>query len=363
MPLAGLGGRAVHHPRLAAVGVRRRGLRVRLLGRGPRRPGGLGGPVRRLLERRPDHHRQLPGGRRGQVGPDVRPGPAAAPRLRGPGPRALLGPHRAVPDPVRPRQPAGDRADHRGPVLPPAARPRSRGPSAQPLVVFTPKSLLRARQARSPIAAFTSGLVRRGARRSRAPATTRFDPDGGRAGSCSAPARWPSTPWPAATRWATAGRPAWRWSGSSSSTRGPRRPSRPSSTATRTPSEVVWLQEEPENMGAWNFVHGRLHRLLRDTHTPPPREPGRVGQPGHGQRRPAPARAGGPAGPRRSAEPAAAGEARPELGRGQARKSWARAIHISVDRRSDSTSTRSSIPWNMAPYSSKPMARLCRPNP
>jgi 2-oxoglutarate decarboxylase len=31
--------------------------------------------------------------------------------------------------------------------------------------------------------------------------------------------------------------------------------------------EVVWLQEEPENMGAWNFVHGRLHKLLRDSHT------------------------------------------------------------------------------------------------
>ena len=29
-------------------------------------------------------------------------------------------------------------------------------------------------------------------------------------------------------------------------------------------SEVIWLQEEPENMGAWSFVHGRLHRLLRD---------------------------------------------------------------------------------------------------
>ena len=28
--------------------------------------------------------------------------------------------------------------------------------------------------------------------------------------------------------------------------------------------EVVWVQEEPENMGAWTFVHGRLHRLLRD---------------------------------------------------------------------------------------------------
>jgi 2-oxoglutarate dehydrogenase E1 component len=29
-------------------------------------------------------------------------------------------------------------------------------------------------------------------------------------------------------------------------------------------SEVVWVQEEPENMGAWSYVHGRLHRLLRD---------------------------------------------------------------------------------------------------
>jgi 2-oxoglutarate dehydrogenase complex dehydrogenase (E1) component-like enzyme len=28
--------------------------------------------------------------------------------------------------------------------------------------------------------------------------------------------------------------------------------------------EVFWLQEEPENMGAWSFVHSRLHRLLRD---------------------------------------------------------------------------------------------------
>ncbi|HLG68769.1 MAG TPA: multifunctional oxoglutarate decarboxylase/oxoglutarate dehydrogenase thiamine pyrophosphate-binding subunit/dihydrolipoyllysine-residue succinyltransferase subunit [Acidimicrobiales bacterium] len=29
-------------------------------------------------------------------------------------------------------------------------------------------------------------------------------------------------------------------------------------------AEVVWLQEEPENMGAWSFVHARLHRTLRD---------------------------------------------------------------------------------------------------
>jgi 2-oxoglutarate dehydrogenase E1 component len=29
-------------------------------------------------------------------------------------------------------------------------------------------------------------------------------------------------------------------------------------------SEVIWLQEEPENMGAWSFVHARLHKVLRD---------------------------------------------------------------------------------------------------
>ncbi len=27
--------------------------------------------------------------------------------------------------------------------------------------------------------------------------------------------------------------------------------------------ELVWLQDEPENMGAWNYVHGKLHAVLR----------------------------------------------------------------------------------------------------
>ncbi len=35
----------------------------------------------------------------------------------------------------------------------------------------------------------------------------------------------------------------------------------------RAAHEVVWVQEEPENMGAWSFAHGRLHRLLRDRFT------------------------------------------------------------------------------------------------
>jgi len=32
-------------------------------------------------------------------------------------------------------------------------------------------------------------------------------------------------------------------------------------------TDVCWLQEEPENMGPWPFVHHQLHRVLRDSHT------------------------------------------------------------------------------------------------
>jgi 2-oxoglutarate decarboxylase len=30
-------------------------------------------------------------------------------------------------------------------------------------------------------------------------------------------------------------------------------------------ADVVWVQEEPENQGAWPFAHGRLHRILRES--------------------------------------------------------------------------------------------------
>jgi multifunctional 2-oxoglutarate metabolism enzyme len=29
-------------------------------------------------------------------------------------------------------------------------------------------------------------------------------------------------------------------------------------------TEIVWLQEEPENMGGWNFVKGRLYERFGD---------------------------------------------------------------------------------------------------
>ena len=31
-------------------------------------------------------------------------------------------------------------------------------------------------------------------------------------------------------------------------------------------SEICWLQEEPENMGPWNFIKGNLFRAHEDTH-------------------------------------------------------------------------------------------------
>jgi len=138
------------------------------------------------------------------------------------------------------------------------------GSERRPLVVFTPKSLLRSRQARSPIAAFTSGSFAE-VLDDPAAADDEFDPDAvSRVVLCTGKVAYDALghrdtlgeagrgvvvvrveqlyPWPETT---VAG------------------------VLDRYPNarEVVWLQEEPENMGAWSFVHSRLHRLLRDTHT------------------------------------------------------------------------------------------------
>jgi 2-oxoglutarate dehydrogenase E1 component len=143
-------------------------------------------------------------------------------------------------------------------------RSQVRTPVRRPLVVFTPKSLLRARQARSPIEAFTSGSF---AEVLDDPANGRdgFDPDkvtrvvlctgkvaydalgrrderGAEASNVAIVRVEQLYPWPAHNITEVLER-------------------YPSAT------EVVWLQEEPENMGAWNFVHGKLHKVLRNSHT------------------------------------------------------------------------------------------------
>jgi len=156
-------------------------------------------------------------------------------------------------------------------------RSQVRGTGRQPLVVFTPKSLLRARQSRSNLDELTVGsfaevvddpsAAGEGPRPIDAAAVRRvllcsgkvaFDamarrdallggneslPDAGLDPASVAVVRVEQLyPWPEEALAAVLG----RYPGA---------------------EQVVWVQEEPENMGAWSFAHGRLHRLLRDRFT------------------------------------------------------------------------------------------------
>ena len=151
--------------RHAAVRVRRDRLRVRLLGRRPRtrsccgrRSSATSSTARRSSSTSSSSPPRTSGARR-------RARPAAAARLRGPGPRALQRPHRALPHAVR-------RGQHPGRATPRPRRStstccaaRCAGTSAKPLIVFTPKRPLRMKESRSPIDGPDPGLVPGGARR------------------------------------------------------------------------------------------------------------------------------------------------------------------------------------------------------
>ena len=124
----------------------------------------------------------------------------------------------------------------------------------KPLVLFTPKRYLRGREAYSPAAEFASGHFRE----------VLDDPRGGRprrasGGWCWPPARWRSTPWRPGTRPARHDVAVVRveqlypW---------PADQIAAAVAGYERAEEVVWLQEEPENMGAWNFVRDRLDDLL-----------------------------------------------------------------------------------------------------
>ncbi len=131
--------RGLRQPALRSGGD---GLRVRLLrGRAPR-PRDVGSPVRRLHERGPGHHRPVPRGQRDQVGPAGGPRPAAAPRPRRPGARALERAHRALLDPLRRGQHARRLSVDARLVFPSPALAGA-GSRREAAVVFTPKSLLR----------------------------------------------------------------------------------------------------------------------------------------------------------------------------------------------------------------------------
>ena len=138
--------------------MRRARLRVRLQRRLARGARAVGGPVRRLRQRRAGHHRPVHRVGARTSGARSRPGAAAAARVRGAGPRALERAHRAVPAALRRRQHSGLQPDDAGAVLPPAAAADAAAGRRKPLVVFTPKSLLRLPAV---------GLAARGAHRGR----------------------------------------------------------------------------------------------------------------------------------------------------------------------------------------------------
>ena len=130
----------------------------------------------------------------------------------------------------------------------------------KPLIVFTPKSLLRRRSARSPVAELMSGTFEEVIGDRGVEAAT-VDPESvSRVILCSGKVAYDAMELrdehraPAAVCRVEQLFP-WPFSALEHELR--RYPNA---------SEIVWLQEEPENMGAWNGVKGRLYETHERTH-------------------------------------------------------------------------------------------------
>jgi 2-oxoglutarate dehydrogenase E1 component len=134
-------------------------------------------------------------------------------------------------------------------------RRQVRRTAKKPLVLFTPKWLLRRPESRSPVADFTDGTFReviddatitdRNAVRSIVLAS-------GKIAVQAADARPKTEPLPAAV---VRVEQLYPW---------PEQQLTEVLASYPSAEEVVWLQEEPENMGAWTFVAPRLARLVGD---------------------------------------------------------------------------------------------------
>jgi 2-oxoglutarate dehydrogenase E1 component len=120
----------------------------------------------------------------------------------------------------------------------------------RPLIVFTPKSLLRARSARSPVDALTSGsfleVVDDPSLAAEPDRVTRVVMASGKV-AYDAIARRDAAGTPVAVLRVEQLYP---WPGDHLAD---------AVAQYEHARELVWLQEEPENMGAWNFVKGRLY--------------------------------------------------------------------------------------------------------
>ena len=137
--------------------------------------------------------------------------------------------------------------------------------TARPLVVVTPKGLLRLKDATSTLGELAGGGFRPvidDARDRQAPRAR---------GSSSAAAR--STTTSSATRRTPQRRRRSRSRGSSSSTRSRPRRSRALVASYPWLEEVVWAQEEPQNMGPWRSIRHRLEEAAARPQAPVRRPP------------------------------------------------------------------------------------------
>ena len=143
------------------------GLRVRLQPGGAGDARAVGGAVRRLRQLRAGDHRPVHRLRPGQVGPDLAADAAAAARLRGLGPRALLARASSASCSSPPRATSASPTSTTPAQYFHLLRRQAQIAKQRPLIVMTPKSLLRLPQATNRIEHL---------------AETRFHPVLGRAG-------------------------------------------------------------------------------------------------------------------------------------------------------------------------------------
>jgi 2-oxoglutarate dehydrogenase E1 component len=136
-----------------------------------------------------------------------------------------------------------------------ALRAQVRRRPPRPMVLFTPKSLLRAKRSRSPVAELASGgfspvLHDPAAGPAHADSVRRVALASGKVAYDAMAARDDAGAPVAVVRVEQ----LYPW---------PERQVAEAIERYPNATEVLWLQEEPENMGAWSLVHGRLHRVLR----------------------------------------------------------------------------------------------------
>ena len=212
---------------------------------------------RRLRQRRADHHRPVPGCREGQVEPGLGTGCCCSPTVSRVRVRNTRRPGSSASSCWPPRTTCSCATRPPPPSSSICCAARCCTTSGLPLVVFTPKSLLRAKQSRSPVAHLLSGtfeelLTDQGVADPQAVRRVVFCSgkiaydamaERDRLGAPVAIVRVEQLyPWPFDMVAAELAK------------------------YPNTREDVVWLQEEPENMGSWNSIKGRLYERHGDTH-------------------------------------------------------------------------------------------------